>query len=243
MSKLPIRKILYFFPAVAGVVGLLLRLWLYGAGVDDKGLLIPSHPANILVFILLAITFAAIILCVTKLPRKKLQKPFPKSLSGAVGCAVAAAGIVIGSISELTAGDSVSILSLVLSFIAAACFVLMGLSRTKGQRSSLLFCCAACVYFMVHLVSQYRLWSAEPQLQTYFFPLLSSVLLMLCCYHRCVLDIQGTGLRQYAFFNRAALFCCLVSLNTDNWIFYFAMACWTAAELYLPEEQEDAAAE
>lgn len=243
MNNLPIRKILYFFPAAAGVLGLLLRFWLYGTGVDEKGLLIPSHPTNVLVFILLAITMAAMVLCVTRLPQQKLQKPFPKSLAGAVGCAVAAAGIVIGSISELSSGDSVSTVSLVLSIIAAACFVLLGLSRSKGQKASLLFCCATCVYFMVHLISQYRLWSAEPQLQTYFFPLLSSVLLMLCCYHRCVLDIKGTGLKQYAFFNRAALFCCLVSMNTENWSFYFAMACWTAAELYLPEEQSDEAAE
>ena len=46
------------------------------------------------------------------------------------------------------------------------------------------------IYYMTHLIQQYLMWSAQSQLQVYFFPLMASVFLMLFAYHRAGLDVQ-----------------------------------------------------
>lgn len=238
MKKRNSSLLLHLVPLILGVLGFCLRLWLYGTGVDEKGLLITSHPANALVLAVLAVGLAFSGLFAMQLPGRKQSKPFPPSEVGGIGCFVAAAGIVIGNILELKdSRELFTILSFAIGLLAAGCFVLVGLGRRKGQHSSLLSCCITCAYFMIHLVCQYRLWSSEPQLQEYIFPLLASVMLMLCCYYRAQLDIRGKGLGWYVFCNRAALVCCLCALNTGSWAFYLSMAIWTVADLHIPAPQ------
>ena len=49
------------FTLLCGGLGALLRLWLYGTGLDDEGLLVRGHAAGILVLILSALVIGSLI--------------------------------------------------------------------------------------------------------------------------------------------------------------------------------------
>lgn len=214
----------------AGVLGFILRTWLFTAGVDSKGLLRPDHPANILLFILTADVMLALLLYLRtltgSLPYKKL---FKRSVPAAVGCIVAAVGILVTDFYELSLQhENVTVISCVLGVLASVCLVFLAVCRLRSIRPNILLHGCVTVYLMIHLVSQYQVWSSEPQLQEYCFQLLASVFLMLSTYHRTVLDAHSGNRRSYVFFNYGALFFCCLSLYGEGWLFYLAMAVYTA---------------
>ena len=63
MKKLMKPAFLPIFTLAAGVLGLALRAWLFFGGTDQKGLLVSSHPANALIFILTALVLAVLFIC------------------------------------------------------------------------------------------------------------------------------------------------------------------------------------
>lgn len=234
MKKPITEKLLCPLTLVLGLVGLLLRFWQGSSGMDKTGLFVASHPANILLWILTVAAMALLVLGAWKGP-KVLRRKFPASLGAALGCFMAGGGILIANILELAeSSDSVTRISSILGVLASLGLFYMGLRRKNGRRSSMAALTAVMLYFMTHLVVQYRHWSAEPQLQHYLAPLLASVFLMLFAYHRSALDVTGKSFRLYIFYNLAALFFCCLSLNTDTWMFYGAMALWTATDLHIP---------
>lgn len=234
-----IRNLLCPSVVAVGALGAILRFWLFNTGIDDRNLLRTDHPAHIMLLVLMGLVMVALALLVWKFP-KQLRKPLPGSLVGFWGCMVAAVGILIANVLELTsAKDSVTVVCAVIGVLAAFSLLYMGLRRKSGHRGSMIAFVLIMLYFMTHLIQQYRMWSAQSQVQIYFFPLMASVFLMLFAYHRVALDVNGNHLRRYIFFNQAALFCCLLSLNTDSWLFYLAMAVWAATDLYIPGQVQD----
>ena len=234
MNKIFKPRLLPLFTLIASLIGFGLRLWLFLGGRDQRGLLPAGHIATILSFVLAAIVVAVLILCTRPLaPLGSYSKLFPAWLPAAIGCAAAAIGILYVNIRDLIAQPGfVTIITLVLGLVASAALLILGFCRLKGKHPSFWLQAAVTVYFMLHLISQYRLWSAESQLTVYFFPLLASVFLMLTAYHGAVLDADKTANRRgYAFFNQAALFFCCMSLQGASWPFYLAMAAWVGTNL------------
>lgn len=234
MNKIFKSTLFPLFTLLAGAVGFALRLWLFGTGIDEKGLLVSGHPAGILVWVLTAVVILVVLLCARTLtPLGKYSQLFPACIWAGFGCIAAAAGILYVDIRELLLKrDSITVITLVLGVLAAAALLILGFCRWKGKRPTFWLHGIITVYFMLHLVSQYRLWSSEPQLQMYFFPLMASVLLMLTAYHGTVLDTQkNSGRRWYVFCNQTALFFCCLSLRGVSWPFYLAMAAWLGTGL------------
>lgn len=225
--------ILPFVTLGACALGAGLRFWLYSTGVDEKGLLVASHPANVFIFVLCALAIGWIAWSVRGLGNlHSYSQLFPRSIVAAIGNLAAAAGILtVHSNAVFLETDLIITLSWVAGILSAVSLVYLGWCRFRQCRPSFLLHCIITVYFMLHLVAQYRLWSAEPQLQNYCFELLASVLLMLTFYHRAGLDTKYQNRRAYVFFSQAALLCCCLSLNGRNWIFYLCMAVWTATNL------------
>ena len=239
-----------FLPAltlITGAAGLALRAWLMVAGEDARGLLVTTHPAHILVFVLTALVIAVLFLCVRSLDApQRYSDLFPNgNLSGA-GCIAAAVGILLVSLRDRRLrSDMVTNVCLVLGVLAAICLVMVAVCRFRQRRPTFFFHTIVTLFLTAHLVSQYRLWSSEPQLQVYFFPLLSSVFLMLTAYHSTVLDAKKSSRRWFVFFNQGALFFCCVSLWSENWLFYLTMAFWMftglcALDVQSPENREEA---
>ena len=234
MNKIFKPTMLSVFTPIAGAIGFCLRFWLFSGGVDERGLLPANHIASILSFVLTAVVLAVLALCAYRLtPITNYAKLFPAWLLSGIGCAVGAAGILYVDIRDLIAQpDFVTVITTVLGLVASAALLILGFCRWKGKHPSFWLQAALTVYFMLHLISQYRLWSSESQLQVYFFPLMASVLLMLTAYRGAVLDAEKKGSRRwYVFCNQAGLFFCCLSLQGASWPFYLAMAAWLGTGL------------
>lgn len=232
------------------VAGLLLRVALEIWGIDDKGLYMTWHPLYIGLFALSALLVLWLLLSCRKLSG---QPVFSSSRITFAGAIVAATGILVTDVFELienlnTAFTFQSTATLVTLIASALCFVLGilasvalifgGVLQRKGKRVHFLFYAVLTVYFLIHPLTQYRMWSSDPQLINYCFQLLASVCLLLTSYHRTALAAGKQGAKRYVFFSRLAIFFCSVSVVGEH-LFYLAMLLWLlAAPCRLQMEEE-----
>lgn len=217
----------------SGIVGLALRIWMYTDGVDAKGLLLQSHPANALSFLICAVFFIFLTLCVSALGHApKHSQLFSGKPSVLLGNGIAAAAIILTGFSGLNALNGLfSPLYLLVELLSAASLLYIGWCSYKKQRISFLFHASVTACLMLRLITQYKVWSSEPQLQNYFFHLAASIFLMLTAYHRTALDARSGNRSAYVFFNQAAVFFCILSLAGTDWLYYGAMGIWALTNL------------
>ena len=81
-------------------------------------------------------------------------------------------------------------------------------------------------FFVFHLLQQYRLWTQQPQLNSYLFPMFASVTLMLTAYYRACKDLGLSVRRRYFALSQTALFFCVLAIGGSSWVFYSTMAAW-----------------
>ena len=228
------------FSILAGVVAMLLRFWQLAVGVDEKGLLISGHASVYMIFGLLIFSVVIMVLLCRKMPTT-----WTSGFTGSVwagSCAfVSAMGLLAADIIEFIHGnDMIVTVNFLLGILAAGALVWMGLCRLSGVKAGIISHSLLSIYFMLHLIVQYRLWSAEPQLLVYCFPLLASVCLMLSCYHRAELSITGKRVRRFLFLNQLSLLLCCMSLG-ESLLFYGSMALWTASDLFFAQRKDEKA--
>ena len=197
--------------AAAGALGFLLRILLYTAGRDDRGLLIRGHWAGIALLILTAAVGVGIWVLTRPVPAAADPGTFPASPMGAAGAAVAALALLFSSGSG-GAEDSMALAETVLRFASAIALAVIGFCRFRGSRPNFLLHCILCLYLAVRLVCQYRIWSADPQLQDYIYFLAAHVALMLTCYQFAAVDAGLGNPRKLWIFGLASVYLCAVSL-------------------------------
>ena len=222
-------KYLPYIALGAGIPALLFRIWLFATGVDAKGLVVTSHPANALSYIMIALGFGALLWTVYPYHEKiRGSRLFQPSIPACVGCGVAALGIVYTAVSEfLQNPGGIGGISCVLGIFAAMGILLAGILRLK-RRCQYLLHAVLTAYLILHILNQYRVWNSEPQLQNYFPQLLAAVFLMVTAYYRTALDIGTSDLRSFLFFNYGAMLFCCISIKGEAPVFYLAMAMWAA---------------
>ena len=218
---------------IAGFAGALLRFWYYGTE-DSWGLLPRWHAADILSWVLTLGAAAAVAygtLRLTQAPKYAFN--FPASLLGGIGAALVAAGFLVHSIITLVSpGDILLTIAGLVGLLAAAAAAFYGWFRWKGIRPSVIFHGTITLYLMLHLVCQYRAWSAQPQMQTYIFQLLASVCLMIAAFQRACFDVGVGNRRIYAIFRLSAGYLCLLAVpGSSAWILYLTAGLWSLADL------------
>lgn len=225
-------RILPLFTLGAGGLGFALRLWLF-ANTDEKGLLPDAHISAVLLYILTGLVLAVLFICVRQLkPVSKYAKLFPASIHRSVGCGIGAFGILYTAVFQYGfSGDILHTLTAVVGVAAALAMGTMAFLRYLGSRPSVPLYTVLTAFLMLDTVSRCRVWSAEPQAQMYFFPLLAGVTLMLAGYYLTELSVRRGDSRRFVFFNQAAVFFCCVCMNGENGLFYPAMAAWLALDL------------
>ncbi len=231
-----------------GEIGLVLRLWLLNAGGDTQGLIPHDHPAQYLLWMLIAATLALVLVGTNKLTEgAKYSFNFPPSLRRALGCGLGCISILLTSILEMGAySDTLNTLACCVGFAAAAAVGYIAWCRYKGKQPVMVFHGIASLYLMLRLVDQYRHWSSDPQLLDYCFPLLATVCLMLACYQRAAFDAGAGDRRSYARFHLSALlFCCISLVSSESILFYLGTGAWMLCDLcsLIPmssQSQEDA---
>lgn len=222
------------FTLLCGGLGALLRLWLYGTGLDEEGLLVTAHPAGILVLILSALTIAVLLWFLRHFSAQgKYPRQFPASVWGSLGAFVAAACILLAAMLDLIRRENaLAVLAGFLGIAAAGAMAMTALCRYKGMRPNFLFHTVICLFFVVRLISRYQNWSADPQLHDYCFQLLATVCAMLYSYHRAALDLKNGNRRALVVIGLlGTYFCCLSVVASDAYFFYAAIGAWMVSNL------------
>lgn len=234
MKPFPKTEIFSLFSVLLGIIGMALQSWLFSTA-DSHGLLIHGHIAEALCYLLLAAAVAISILFLKNVKQSGAYAHlFPQSPVAAVGSFLAAVGILFSAFTPETVGV-LTILVRVLGIAAALALALGGYARLQGKRPNCLLYAAVAVFLIFRTLAFCQGWSAEVQVQTFFFPLLAHISLLLAAYYRAELSADMGHCRQYAFFRQLALFCCLLSMAAGDRVFYLAVAVWMATDYCIPE--------
>lgn len=237
MKRIFSYRFLPLLTAGLGAVGLLLRLALY-ALQEPSGLLPSQHPLHTAAVILSVLTAALVLALVTRLGGSgKYQLNFPASPLAALGAFFAGLWLLPVPFEILRHADSnLTIARAVLGFLSIPCLLFTGWCHWKGRRPHFLLHGAACLFFALHMVCQYQLWSGNPQLEDYLLPLFACVFLTLTAYYRMAFDARMGNRRALLFCGLMAGFFCICSLAGEGENrFYFAGGLWALTNLCVIE--------
>lgn len=213
---------------VLGLAGAGLRFALYIAATDSKGLLMPFHPLEIMLWVL---TFAALLAAIA-LTRGCRLRP-TGGIGGAVGCLLFAVGIVLQCLQPAAVRvAALSWIHLVLGGAAVGSLLFLAWLRLKRQAVPCGYYAVLCLYFCIYMVLRYQSWSELTQLQDYVFALGAALCLTLFAYRR---GADAAGLPQKG--SPAVLglmgifFCCTAVPMTEDALIYAAAVPFLLAEL------------
>lgn len=213
---------------VLGLISAGLRLALFTLTPDAKGLLPRLHPLELTLWAITALAFAAVLLQSRDLPGEA------SSRTEALGTLVL--GLAMGFTAQaLTGSDLLGRLCAACGMAALAAMTVTALTLFRGQPPFFPAHLAPVLYLVFFLLSRYRVWSAQPQLQEHVFSLLGGVFLMLLGYHRLCLVPGTVNHRRFRLAAGLAAFCCLAALgHCDAPLLYLGGALWALTQLLLP---------
>jgi hypothetical protein len=213
----------------AGIIGFSLQSWLFSSA-DTNGLLPASHIAQILSFLLFAITLASCFLLLKKSQQHThYEAQFPRSVIAGIGSFVGALALGYSALSQGSFGALRLILP-VFGIVSACALLFRGYCRIVGLRPHFLISCVVIAYLVLWSVLCCRNWCSQPQLQHYVFQAFATVFLLLASYYRAELELGTDNCRRYTFFCQVALFCCCLCIPGENSLFYLLAAIWMAAD-------------
>jgi len=184
------KKLLPIVMACLGLVLLGLRTALYAVALDEKNLLVSGH---VLSWLIWAAAAACLVSASMAVLRTKDLGVVPVCAPvAALGDAIFAAAIGIAVISLGTPFSVVEKIRMVLGYLSVPCLCYSAFCRMKGK--PVFFGCfaAVCVFFALYLVSFYRVWSSNPQLQDYVFTMLTCVTVTIFAYQNAAHAV-GSG--------------------------------------------------
>lgn len=252
------NRLLFYGGAVAAGLGtLVLCHSLLENWIDDKGLLIRGTAEETGLWII-GLAFAGLLLFLMKAVGGdgSYADNFPRSITA--GALMIAAGAVLvraipgldtdtGAVAATGAMQTVvDAVGAYLPWAAAVSMAVLGIYRLLGKQPAGIFGGVICLLYMVMLISNYRLWSADPQLHDYVYQLLAGVLLMLCSFHRCCCDAGVIQRKKLLATGLGAAVCCAASLSGEfQREFYLASMLFAAGSICTvrtlppdPEEEE-----
>lgn len=226
-----------------GCIGFVLRLALFSLEAPS-GLLPQGHPLHIAVLILSGAAINLALYFVKPLGGSATYRlNFPASRTAALGAGFAGL-LLLPVVFDILqdASSRLIILWAVLGFVAALCLIFTGWCHWTGRRPYFLLHGTVCLFFAIHMVCQYQLWSGKPQVEDYLFPLFACVFLSLTAYHRMAFDVRMGKRRTLLFCGLTAGFFCICALAGEGgkW-FYLAGAVWSLTNLcaITPPQQEE----
>lgn len=227
-------KKLQYLTLGAGGLGLALRVVLYATGTDEKGLLVSGHWAGGAIWILTAAAALFLFFLTRKIQGPAQYKDaHPVSYAAGLGAIAAGVAILVTTIGGMSAdGTTLRIVLTTVGFAAAAALVFIGICRLMGMKPLFLCHAAVCVYFALRMVSQYQLWSSDPQLQDYVFYLMAYVFLMLTAFQQAAFDADMGNHAALWGVTLASVYLCCLSLkgSRDTWLL-FAAGIWAFTNL------------
>lgn len=233
MKNLLKPKNLPALTAALGGIGLVLRRVLYAVAVDEKNLLRSGHVLELLVWL---VTIAAAVVIIAGVRKQagsgRYEDNFGASLMGALGAAALAVGVFLTALTDGLAISGLEQIRDMLGFAAAAALMAIAVFRWKGKKPFFALHAVVCVFFAIHLVSCYRGWSSNPQIQDYVFTLFACVGLMLFAYQQASFDVDAGKRRALLGVGLMTAFACFVAVSgTKYTVMYLAGGIWILTNL------------
>ena len=224
---------------ISGLAAFYLRTRLYAEETDAKGLLLRGHPLGIG---LIALSVAAMLLValVAWSQKKTGYAATPLgNLLAALGNVAAGAGILSTMLTaEPVQAGYLTTVWRYLGLAASACLVLAGITRALGKRPFFLLYVAVCMFFLVYIVTQYQLWSANPQMQDYVFALLGAMALMFFGFYEASQEAGCGDYRIKLGMGLAAIYLCFAELARSSCpALYLGGILWVLTELVTAEKR------
>lgn len=168
--------------ALTGLMTWVLRWRLFSTGVDEKGLLTAGHPLALITWLLTAAVVLLTALCFWKRQEKISVHGSPlssllRALAMGIACVLFLDQGILGKAAAAAAA-------------VTAVLSLLSLADGKKKLPAAAVDIPMMIFFLLCLLCRYQVWSAEPEIQRYFYPLLALVCLMLATYQRSAI-LQG----------------------------------------------------
>ena len=253
------NRIMFFGSTLAaGLLSLGLHSAMMTYYIDDKGLLMAGNlPGKLLWVVGIAFVAGLAYMLRTIGGDGSYEENFPACwLSGglmmAAGVAMAWAvpGLALDTRSGVEQELSMAVSGIMawaakfLPWLAVGSMAVLGILRMLGKRPWPILCGIICLFYMLMLVTNYRLWSADPRVYEYAYQLLAGVLLMLASFHRTCADAQIIQRKKLLATGLGAAVCCTAALSGEfQWGFYLASGLWAAGSMcnvaVLPPDPEE----
>ena len=221
------RKLLPLAALVMGLACQIGRWTLYRTAVDATGLLTAGTPLEWGSYALSVLAIGLFAAAVGKLRETEVSSsPILAGLGQLIG------GLGLGWTALRYPGEMPGLFGIawkILGIAAAICLLWSALQTFQKKTPQFLALLAPCLFWLTHLIDNYRGWSGQPQLQSYLFALLSTMAMALFTYYTAA-DSVGLGKpRQRVFSALSAGFLCLAAMlpgPEKTQLLFFTSALW-----------------
>ena len=120
----------------------------------------------------------------------------------------------------------------ILGLVAGICLIVQGVCTLKKRKVPFLLPLAVCVFFLLHLIDNYRGWSSQPQLQKYLFDLLGSLSLTFFSYCDAARKVSLGKPKTRIFSGLCAVYFCLAAIpgTPEFTVLYALCALWALTD-------------
>ena len=215
-------------PFVLGLACAGLRWVLFQDHTDALGLLETGTLPETGIFLLTALSLVLFALAARRnwdVENTKLAAP--GQLLGGLGIFLAA----LTNAGQMT--GPVAVLWKIMGLIAGVCLMLQGVCALTKRKAPFLLPLLPCVFFLLHLIDNYRGWSSQPQLQKYLFDLLAILSLAFFSYCNAAREVSLGKPKTRIFSGLCAVYFCLAAIpgNPAFTILYALCALWALTNL------------
>lgn len=214
---------------------LYLRRMLYRKAVDSAGLLEAGTALEWGVYALTVLS----LLVFAAAAWKRDEEPFAVPGIAALGQLAGAIGIgwtVLRYPAQMS--GILGVLWKAFGIFAAVCLLYAAFCTLLEKKPYFLVLLMPCLFWLVHMVDNYRGWSGQPQLQTYLFDLMGVMAITLFSYYTAAAAVGLPRPRMQRFTALAAGFLCVAAAmpgTPKTQLLYLLCALWALASLYSPE--------
>lgn len=221
------RKLLPLAALVMGLACQIGRWTLYHTAVDATGLLTAGTPLEWGSYALSVLAIGLFAAAVGKLRETEVSSsPILAGLGQLIG------GLGLGWTALRYPGEMPGLFGIawkILGIAAAICLLWSALQTFQKKTPHFLAQLMPCLFWLVHLIDNYRGWSGQPQLQSYLFALLSTMAMALFTYYTAA-EVVGMGKpRLRVFAGLSAGYLCLAAMlpgPEKTQLLFFTSALW-----------------
>lgn len=206
------NRILFPLLMIAGIIGVVLRLWAMGAAAAAGGLPVDDHITTYLTAILSIATVGAFLYFSLKSPdlgehKNVLDYSLRQFSLGMLGAILILAGAAVEFVENLLFIPSLSSLFMCLGgFCAGISLMLVTYSRRTGSHRYPAAQLLPIVYLVIKLILNFKNWSTDPIILDYCFLLFALIFTLLAFYHSTGFFFNKGKSRKTLFFCLSAVF-------------------------------------